>query len=363
MNNVNEALLGRDMFGEVVKPDIKGILKNRYLIPPFSVLSARDGDWQTRKRQWISLGIQSELGRGESVTWGIAPSGQGTGKYSDKAYTDNAKRGLAQSSGQDLMRGENPNFNQKIPTKDGLTWTGAASSFDYYRVKEGKREHTDSSGTSIFDPVLCELMYSWFCPEGGQVIDPFAGGSVRGIVAAVVGYRYWGSDLSRQQVEANDYNPNIVAKNELRLLYVSILHDGYTQPLVTIHDKERDKYILVDGFHRYLVMLYHDDIRKPRNGLLPIVVLDKPLNDRMASTIRHNRARGKHNISGLADVIFRMLDGGWGDEDICSELGMEADELIKLKYVTGFAKLFEDIEYKKAWETKRMLKLKRDYTR
>jgi ParB-like chromosome segregation protein Spo0J len=166
-----------------------------------------------------------------------------------------------------------------------------------------------------------------------------------------------------EQVEANDYNPNIVAKNELRLLYLSILHDGYTQPIVTIYDNERDKYVIVDGFHRYLVMKYHENIRERTGGLLPIVVIDKSLNDRMASTIRHNRARGKHNIAGMANIVFRMLDGGWDDEAICSEIGLEADELIRLKYVTGFAKLFEDVEYKQSWETRRMIKLKRDYVK
>jgi ParB-like chromosome segregation protein Spo0J len=164
-----------------------------------------------------------------------------------------------------------------------------------------------------------------------------------------------------EKVEANDYNPNIVARNELRLLYVSIKSDGYTQPVVTVYDAERDRYVIVDGFHRYLVMKYHDDIREPRGGLLPVVVIDKPINDRMASTIRHNRARGKHNISGMADIVFRMLDNGWTDEAVCAELGMEADELIRLKYVTGFAKLFENVEYRKAWETRRQIQLRRDY--
>ena len=163
------------------------------------------------------------------------------------------------------------------------------------------------------------------------------------------------------KVEANDYNPNIVAKTELYLLYHSIKMDGFTQPVVTIYDQARDRYIIVDGFHRYLVMKYHADIREPRGGLLPVVVLDKPLNDRMASTIRHNRARGKHTIVGMAGVVFKMLEGGMTDEAICAELGMEADELIRLKYVTGFAKLFENVEYRKAWETRRMIQLRRDY--
>jgi DNA modification methylase len=87
--------------------------------------------------------------------------------------------------------------------KNGLTWTGAAVEFDHYRVKEGTRETTEASGTSIFDPVLCELIYRWFCPKGGAVLDPFAGGSVRGIVAARLGLRYTGIDLSGRQIEEN----------------------------------------------------------------------------------------------------------------------------------------------------------------
>lgn len=164
-----------------------------------------------------------------------------------------------------------------------------------------------------------------------------------------------------EKVEANDYNPNVVARNELHLLYLSILHDGYTQPVVTVYDADRDRYIIVDGFHRHLVMKYHQDIYDRCGGLLPIVVLEKGLNDRMASTIRHNRARGKHTIAGLAGVVFAMLDGGWTDVAICTEMGMEAEELLRLKHITGFAKLFENVEYSKAWETRRQIRIRRDY--
>lgn len=164
-----------------------------------------------------------------------------------------------------------------------------------------------------------------------------------------------------EKVRANDYNPNVVARNELRLLYHSIKEDGYTQPVVTVYDPERDEYVIVDGFHRYLVMKYHEDIRTRTEGLLPIVILNKTLNERMASTVRHNRARGKHQVSGMAALVFSMLDGGWSDERICAEIGLEVDELLRLKYVTGFAKLFEGVEYRKAWETRRQIKLRRDY--
>ncbi len=164
-----------------------------------------------------------------------------------------------------------------------------------------------------------------------------------------------------EKVQANDYNPNSVAKNEMRLLYVSILHDGYTQPVVTVYDESIDKYVIVDGFHRYTTMRLNQDIAERNNGLLPIVVIDKPINDRMASTVRHNRARGKHSVSGMANMVFQMLDNGWTDEAICAELGVEPDELIRLKHVTGFSKLFENVEYRKSWETKRQIELRKQY--
>jgi len=164
-----------------------------------------------------------------------------------------------------------------------------------------------------------------------------------------------------EQVTANDYNPNSVAKNEMRLLYTSIKHDGYTQPVVTIWDETKEKYVIVDGFHRYLTMKSNKDILEWTNGLLPIVVIKKDINDRMASTVRHNRARGKHSITGMANMVFSMLDNGWSDEAICLELGLEAEELIRLKHVTGFSKLFENVEYRKAWETKRQIEIKKAY--
>lgn len=167
--------------------------------------------------------------------------------------------------------------------------------------------------------------------------------------------------VSADKVVANDYNPNSVAKNEMRLLHTSISHDGYTQPVVTVYDKDRDMYVVVDGFHRTLTMKSNKDIWDMCNGRLPIVVIEKDINDRMASTVRHNRARGKHSVEGMSDMVFNMLSNGWQDNEICNELGMEADELIRLKHVTGFSKLFEDVEYKKSWETHSQIKFKRQY--
>ena len=165
--------------------------------------------------------------------------------------------------------------------------------------------------------------------------------------------------VSMEELVANDYNPNSVAGREMALLYTSIKQDGYTQPIVTVWDEKRDKYVIVDGFHRYFVGKNNKDILESTGGRLPVVVLDKTINDRMASTIRHNRARGSHSVDGMSSMVFAMLDNGWKDEDICNHLGMEADELLRLKHVTGFSKLFEDAEYNKAWTTKNQLLIKK----
>jgi ParB-like chromosome segregation protein Spo0J len=164
------------------------------------------------------------------------------------------------------------------------------------------------------------------------------------------------------KISPNDYNPNSVAPVELQLLYTSIDHDGYTQPIVTVYDPQSDRYVIVDGFHRYFVAKSNKDILDRCNGCLPVVVIDKDINDRMASTVRHNRARGKHSVDGMSGMIFTMIENGWEDAEICNELGMEAEELIKLKHVTGISKLFEDTEYSKAWESRKQvrLRLKRD---
>tara|TARA_Y100001938_G_scaffold149518_1_gene236619 strand:- start:372 stop:1052 length:681 start_codon:yes stop_codon:yes gene_type:complete len=167
--------------------------------------------------------------------------------------------------------------------------------------------------------------------------------------------------VSIDDVEPNDYNPNSVAQKEMGLLYRSIKHDGYTQPVVTIYDDERKKYIIVDGFHRYFTCKENEDIKERNNGMLPIVVIKKDINERMAATIRHNRARGEHSIKGMSNMVFNMMQNGWEDNEICNHLGMEAEEILRLKHITGFSKLFKDVEYKKAWETKRQIKLKFEY--
>lgn len=162
------------------------------------------------------------------------------------------------------------------------------------------------------------------------------------------------------KVQPNDYNPNSVAKVEMGLLYKSIKHDGYTQPIVTIYDETIDKYVIVDGFHRYFTAKSNSDILERNKGYLPCVVIEKDINERMAATIRHNRARGSHSITGMSSVVFEMLQNGWSDEEICNHLGMEPEEILKLKHITGFSKLFKDVEYNKSWQTKRMIKIKQE---
>ena len=161
---------------------------------------------------------------------------------------------------------------------------------------------------------------------------------------------YW---VPIEQVVPNDYNPNSVARTEMRLLYHSILHDGYTQPVVTIWDEEEGVYRIVDGFHRYFTCKSNPDILERNQGLLPIVVIDKDVNDRMASTVRHNRARGKHSVDGMSNMVFQMLENGWEDSAICNELGMEPEELLRLKHITGFSKLFSDTAYRQSWMTRK----------
>lgn len=152
-----------------------------------------------------------------------------------------------------------------------------------------------------------------------------------------------------EKVYANDYNPNSVATQEMKLLYVSVKKDGYTQPVVTIYDEKKDRYVIVDGFHRYSIMRRYKDIYASCEGKLPCVVLKgKTMNDRMASTIRHNRARGKHSVAGMSNIVMEMLINGASDIEVCNNLGLEAEELIRLKYITGYAKLYENNQYSRA---------------
>ena len=153
-----------------------------------------------------------------------------------------------------------------------------------------------------------------------------------------------------EKVKPNDYNPNAVAPPEYELLYDSIREDGYTMPVVCYRDEDRDEYIIVDGFHRYRIMLDHDDIRVREGGMLPVTVIDKPIDCRMASTIRHNRARGSHNVDLMSNIIAELHELGRSDAWISKHLGMDEDEILRLKQITGLAALFKDVRFGRAWE-------------
>ena len=153
-----------------------------------------------------------------------------------------------------------------------------------------------------------------------------------------------------EKVRANDYNPNSVAPPEMALLETSIWEDGYTQPVVTYYDDSEDVYIVVDGFHRYLTLKNSERIRKREQGMLPVVVIEKDISDRMASTIRHNRARGTHNVELMSTIVAELVEMGKGDRWICDHIGMSPDELLRLKQITGVAALFKNSDFSQAWE-------------
>ena len=152
-----------------------------------------------------------------------------------------------------------------------------------------------------------------------------------------------------EKIKPNNYNPNAVAPPEMKLLYESIKADGYTMPIVCYYDRESDKYIIVDGFHRYRIMLDHPDIYERENGMIPVSIIDKPLDKRMASTIRHNRARGSHDIDLMSNIVMELSEIGRSDNWISEHLGMDLDEILRLKQITGLVALFKDVEFGKAW--------------
>jgi ParB-like chromosome segregation protein Spo0J len=152
-------------------------------------------------------------------------------------------------------------------------------------------------------------------------------------------------------VVANDYNPNSVAPKEMELLEHSIQEDGYTQPIVSWANA--DNYEVIDGFHRHRVGKESPTIQARVQGYLPLVVVNDSrlgLGDRMASTIRHNRARGKHKVEAMSDIVVELKRRFWSDEKIAKELGMEPDEVLRLTQITGLTDMFADAEFSEAWE-------------
>ena len=153
-----------------------------------------------------------------------------------------------------------------------------------------------------------------------------------------------------EKIQANDYNPNSVAPPEMELLETSIWEDGYTMPVVCFYDEENDKYIVVDGFHRYSTLKNSKRIFEREKGMLPVSVIDKDITDRMASTIRHNRARGSHSIDLMSNIVSELVEMGKGDAWICKHVGMSKDELLRMKQITGLASLFLNKDFSDSWE-------------
>lgn len=158
--------------------------------------------------------------------------------------------------------------------------------------------------------------------------------------------------VSTDAVHANDYNPNSVAPPEMVLLEHSIEHDGYTQPVVSWPDSD-NTFEVVDGFHRTTVAKRSEMVRERLQGYMPLVAIQTKnidRNDRIASTIRHNRARGKHNVNSMSDIVIELKKRNWSDTRIAKELGMDADEVLRLCQVSGLSEVFGDEEFSKAWD-------------
>ena len=159
--------------------------------------------------------------------------------------------------------------------------------------------------------------------------------------------------VKNETVRANDYNPNSVAPPEMELLRLSIASDGYTQPIVSMLDENGNTREVIDGFHRNRVGKECLDIQMRVLGYLPVVTINQnrqDKSDRIASTIRHNRARGKHKVTAMSDIVIDLKKRNWSDEKIGKQLGMDADEVLRLTQISGLTEMFEDKDFSKAWE-------------
>lgn len=153
-----------------------------------------------------------------------------------------------------------------------------------------------------------------------------------------------------ERVKGNDYNPNKVAPPEMQLLKLSIRKDGITMPVVVAKDAKANDFVVVDGFHRTMICKQTKDIEESLKGYLPVVSLEKSVEDRVTSTVRHNMARGTHQVELTAKLIALLKRHNWSNERIGRELGMDADEVLRLKQISGLAEAFADKEFSKSWE-------------
>jgi len=155
-----------------------------------------------------------------------------------------------------------------------------------------------------------------------------------------------------EKIRANSYNPNAVAPPEMKLLELSIWEDGYTMPCVCYYLADEDVYEIVDGYHRYTTLKTSSRIFEREQGHLPVVVINKAITERMASTIRHNRARGSHSIELMSNIVADLVGSGMSDAWILKHIGMDKDELLRLKQITGLAALFKDTDFSSGWNDK-----------
>jgi len=158
--------------------------------------------------------------------------------------------------------------------------------------------------------------------------------------------------VENNQVHANDYNPNSVAPPEMKLLQLSIQEDGYTQPIVTMLEENGCREV-IDGFHRHRVGKENQIIQNRIHGYLPVVTINEDRqdkSDRIAATIRHNRARGKHKVDAMSEIVVDLKKRNWSDDKIARELGMDADEVLRLSQISGLSEMFADKEFSEAWE-------------
>lgn len=224
-----------------ITADPKAKLEAKFIIPPFSVLNTRQGYWQERKRLWLGLGIKSELGRGEELTYqGEEICSENLNYYRNKEKGKHLTFGITPDPDGRNADNHAQAYTDKGKAKvNGLTFRSTGFMADVIQERGG--------GTSIFDPVLCELIYKWFCPQGGEVFDPFAGGSVRGIVAAVLGLGYTGLDLSLAQIEANKQQAEEILPEQKKPEW--IIGDAWVSDLLLPRGKHYDLVFSCPPYH------------------------------------------------------------------------------------------------------------------
>lgn len=156
--------------------------------------------------------------------------------------------------------------------------------------------------------------------------------------------------VSIDKVQGNSYNPNKVANTEMKLLELSIKKDGFTMPIVVASEKKNENWIVVDGFHRLTICQENSQVRKSLQGYIPVSKLDKTLENRVAATVRHNMARGTHQVELSAKLVTFLKRNDWSNQKIGEELGMDPDEVLRLKQITGLAEAFKDKKFSKSWK-------------